>query len=202
MTLSRIAAFWRIPLGGLLGLISLGIVLVVGDLNLRLPMTDGPRMVRQAIILALPVTLSALLVPPLPDIHTSLLRVRLHHWVTRGSFWTIMTVVCSAAWVGRGLPRNLVLFEMTSTFSVAAAALFFVPRWGVRTILGLTGVSCAWLLYGAPVSGALGFGDLLSGGDDPYLPGLSPRGWILTAVSLCAYVPATMPTKTRATNAL
>lgn len=196
MTLFRVFVVWRIPLAVLIGVISLGIVLISGDLNLQLPMTDGPRLVRQAIVLVLPVTLSALLPPPLPDVHPSLLRFRLHHWVTRGSFWIIMAVVLAAAWVGRGISSNLILFEMMSTLSVAAAALFFVPRLGVRVVLALTGLCSAWLLYGIPMGEVLGFGDLLAEPDDPYFLAPSAMGWMLVSMALGACVLATITTKT------
>lgn len=192
MTLLKVFVVWRIPVTMLLGLISLGIVLVAGDLNLVLPMTDGPRVARQAIVLALPVLLSALLPPPLPDVHASLLRFRLHHWVTRGSFWIVMAAVYVAAWVGRGISGNLVLFEMMGSLTVAAAALFFVPRYGVRVILALTGLCCAWLLYGVPMGQVLGFGDLLSETGDIYLQAPRAMGWMMTISSLGACVLATM----------
>ena len=47
MTLFRIAILWRIPLAVLLGAAFLGVAAVAGDLNLHLPMTDGPRKARQ-----------------------------------------------------------------------------------------------------------------------------------------------------------
>lgn len=200
MTPARIAAAWKIPMGALLGLISLGVVLVAGDLSLRLPMADGPRMFRQMVLLALPITLSTLLLPPVPDIHASLLRFRLHHWVTRGVFWAVMTAVCAAAWLGRGLSPNLVLFEMTSTLSVTAAALLLVPRFGGRMALAITGLSCAWLLYGAPLGERLGFGDLISGQYDHYLPGMNGMGWVLTVTSVAACILATFTTSAGTTG--
>jgi hypothetical protein len=87
-------------------------------------------------------------------------RQRLHHWATLIVFWSVTIAVCTGAWMGSGIARNVIAFEMLSTFAMTAAALFLVPRFGVRVIVGLTITGCAWLLYGTPLGGALGFGDL------------------------------------------
>ncbi|MBK7822631.1 MAG: hypothetical protein IPJ61_16600 [Tessaracoccus sp.] len=192
----RIATLWRLPMALLLGAVFLTVVLIAGDLSIHLPMTDGPRMTRQAALLVLPVTLSVLLLPPLPDVHASLARYRLHHWVTRTLFWVVMTAVCAGAWVGNGLAENLVLFEMLSTFSVSAAVLLLVPRFGVRVVLALTILSCAWLLYGVPLGGILGLGDLTVE-SEPDAPTGTAVGPLLVAVSLAACVVGTLPRLSR-----
>jgi len=194
MTLFRIAILWRIPLAVLLGAAFLGVAAVAGDLSLHLPMTDGPRKARQALLLTLPLVLSTLLLPPLSDVHGSLPRQRLHHWATLIVFWSVTIAVCTGAWMGSGIARNVIAFEMLSTFAMTAAALFLVPRFGVRVIVGLTITGCAWLLYGTPLGGALGFGDLA---DDtgPFGAQVSSRGWLLVAASLAACAVASLPTR-------
>ena len=194
MTLFRVAVMWRIPAAALLGAIFLGLAVVVGDLSLHLPMTDGPRKARQALLLTLPLVLSTLLLPPLSDVHGSLPRQRLHHWATLIVFWSVTIAVCTGAWMGSGIARNVIAFEMLSTFAMTAAALFLVPRFGVRVIVGLTITGCAWLLYGTPLGGALGFGDLA---DDtgPFGARVSSRGWLLVAASLVACAVASLPTR-------
>ena len=111
MTLFRVAVMWRIPAAALLGAIFLGLAVVVGDLNLNLPMSDGPRKARQALLLTLPLVLSTLLLPPLSDVHGSLPRQRLHHWATLIVFWSVTIAVCTGAWMGSGIARNVMAFQ-------------------------------------------------------------------------------------------
>lgn len=195
MSLLRVAVIWRVPLAMLLGCAAGISVYLVGDAGLHLPMADGPRLTRQAVLLVFPLTLSVLLTPPLPTIHASLMRSAAHHWVSRGLFWMLMAVVCSVAWSGREIPTDLLKFEMTSTFTMTAAALFLVPRFGGRTIVGLTLAGCAWLLYGVPLGRFLGFGDLQVGENDPAGPGAGVAAWLLLATSVLACVVSSAPTK-------
>lgn len=67
MSLLRIALIWRLPWAVLLGGCTIGVVLALGDANLQLPMGVGPRLVRQAALLLLPLALSVLVMPPVPD---------------------------------------------------------------------------------------------------------------------------------------
>ena len=195
MTLFRVAVMWRIPAAALLGAIFLGLAVVVGDLNLNLPMSDGPRKARQAILLVLPLALSAVLLPPLSEVHTSLPRHRTHHWVTRLVFWVVMAAVCAGAWAGSGISRNFMAFEMLSTFTMTTATLFLVPKFGTRVIVGLTIAGCAWLPNGIPMGSALGFGDLTAGPLATDVATETTHGWLLVGASLAACGLASLPTR-------
>lgn len=63
MSLLRIALIWRLPWAVLLGGCTIGVVLALGDASLQLPMGVGPRLVRQAALLFLPLALSVLVMP-------------------------------------------------------------------------------------------------------------------------------------------
>jgi hypothetical protein len=194
MSLLRIALIWRLPWAVLLGGCTIGVVLALGDASLQLPMGVGPRLVRQAALLFLPLALSVLVMPPVPDLHPSLLRASTHHRISRGLFWVLMGAACAAGWLGAGITGTLLMFEVTSTLVLTAAALFLVPRLGGRMILTLTAVGCAWLLYGVLAAKYLGFGDLTVT-DDHYMPEGSTLAWILLATSVIACLLASVPTK-------
>lgn len=195
MTAFRVAVTWRLPLAVLMGGALVVVVLLLGDVQLRLPMTDGPRLARQAALLVAPLALSVLLTPPLPIIHASLQRSSLHHRVALGAFWTLVVAVCAVAWLGGHIEPDLMRFEMTSTFALSAATVFLVPRLGGRTLVGLSLAGCVWLLYGHLLAGPLGFGDLAGGGADPSVPAAGPESWLAVAVSLLACVLASAAVK-------
>lgn len=185
MTWSTVVKVWRLR-ATILVLVATAIVgWTSAPVAFDMPAADGPRVVRDYLIVFLPTLLGVSLIDPTPELTTTLPRSRMVGLIMRVGVTASVAAVLVPVWVRSGLPLQIIAHEVFSACSFLALILLTVPRWGINGILAASLVACLWLLAYGSVAEVLGFRLLRETGMHP-MPAMALSAWGLVTFSIVA----------------
>lgn len=174
---------WWLPLALTLAAAIVG--WLFGTHDAAIPTADGPRVVRQYLIVGLPALIAPMLIDRIPEMSAALVREPRLRLMDQSLATGAIAVVLGIAWARSGLPLDLLLYELCIALLFLDWILLGCARWGLLAVLVTSLAAILWLLAGDTVAKIMGFGSL---GAPP--PGMTThiasRGLVILAAALIA----------------
>lgn len=173
----------RRPILAVVAVVSCAVAYWTGHALVAFPGADGPRVVRQYLVAAVPAFVAPFLLDRVPDVSATLVREPRERLLDQLAATAVCYATLLAGWLG-GVGTNDALYEVLVTNILLTVILGGAARFGLGAVLVVSGLSAAWLLVGDSLAAALGFGRI-----DHQLEtrgGEHAGRWVWLAVSMIA----------------